>query len=281
MRALVVEEELRLYGLVLPSVLGQGVSAPLRTLSAYRTELTASWRMDCVLWPNVIGGEAWDQTAVKGSAEAEFAEFSSWLYNRAVWLHQTVSNWNEPWARLPSYYDVSTSSSYYSDVEYLRDRGIFIGNGDGTFTPDVPMSRAMVVTVLYRLAGSPAPEGAAPFFDVAENAWYAVPVAWASEQGIVLGYEDGSFRPDRSVSRQEFITLLHRSVGAPEADAAISYYPDAGSVAPWALPAVRWAVALGIYPGNRWELLKPDDPTARHEAATGLARYCRDVLGIS
>lgn len=282
-RAAVVQEEARLYELVDGTLLSANPEARtgrLRALTDYQAELEQSYRMDLLLWPEVIGGEGWTEVSAKRGAAEEIADFAAYLKTRADWLHATVSAWAETEKpNLPRFLDVPVDAAFYQDVEFTVLRKIFMGVSATVFSPYEPMSRAMVVTVLHRMNGSPAAAAPAPFTDVAEDAWYAAAVAWGVEQGIVKGYEDNSFRPGIPVSRQEFVTFLHRSVGGPEGAEALGQI-DAAQVADWALAAMRWAVASGVYLDTPYNALFPAEGSLRHEAATILTRYCRQALGM-
>ena len=104
--------------------------------------------------------------------------------------------------------DVAKGSWYSEGVRYAYENGLMSGTGEGTFSPDLPTSRGMLVTILYRLAGSPA-AGSASFTDVAKGQWYADGVAWASANGVVSGYPDGSFRPNDTITREQMAAILY------------------------------------------------------------------------
>lgn len=99
--------------------------------------------------------------------------------------------------------DVAKGSWYYEGVRYAYENGLMSGTGEGTFSPDLPTSRGMLVTILYRLAGS------ASFTDVVKGQWYADGVAWASANGVVSGYPDGSFRPNDTITREQMAAILY------------------------------------------------------------------------
>ena len=293
-RDTVMEEEARLYELVDGTLLSSDPAAAtgrLRSLAGYQQEIAQTYRMDLLLWPNVISGIDWDQVTAKLGAEAEIAAFADYLRQRADWLHQTVSAWSETDSpALPRFLDVPVDAAYYADVEYTAERGILKGISATQFDPYGYMTRAMVVTVLHRLSGSPAATESAPFQDVAADAWYADAVAWGAEQGIVVGYEGNVFLPGAPISRQEFIAFLYRSVGSPAHTGELNY-ADAEAVADWAGDAVRWAVETGVYldpytvPAAEdeaetapAEYLLSAEPSYRLEAAVILSRYCRLAL---
>ncbi len=149
--------------------------------------------------------------------------------------------------------------------------GLFQGTGDRTFSPDQPMARAMLVTVLYRMAGEPA-AGTAGFSDVPKGAYYEKAVAWAADNGIAEG-SGNRFRPNDPVTRQELAAILYRYSGAADVPAdAVNGFSDAGAVAAWARPAVNWAVSQGLLNGSGGKLL-PTGTATRAQTAAILVRY--------
>ena len=104
--------------------------------------------------------------------------------------------------------DVSGSDWFYNDVRYVYEKGIMDGTGADRFSPNAPLTRAMIVTILYRMAGSPAMSGASDFKDVDSNKWFAKAVAWAAANGIVNGYGSGLFGPNDPVTREQLAAIL-------------------------------------------------------------------------
>ena len=156
------------------------------------------------------------------------------------------------------------------------ERGWFQGTGDGRFDPDAPMNRGMLVTVLYRMAGSPAVETAAEFADVAADRYCAAAVAWAAELGIVEGYDDGTFRPDAPMSRQQMAAVLARYAESKGWDTgkqvSLDSFADADRVGAWARPAMEWAVAEGVFQGGTDGALRPEGTLTRAHSAALLVR---------
>lgn len=150
--------------------------------------------------------------------------------------------------------------------------GLFNGLSNTRFGPDEPMSRAMLVTVLHRMAGKPA-AGNAAFTDVAAGSYYAGAMAWAAANGIVQG-SDGKFRPNDPVTRQELAAILYRYDGLQAASAAnaLKGFSDAASVAAWAREAMAWAVTKGLITGSAGKLL-PTGVSTRAQVAAILVRY--------
>lgn len=161
-------------------------------------------------------------------------------------------------------------------IDFVSSRELFQGTSDTTFSPTLPMDRAMMATVLYRLAEGKA-EGENPFADVAENTWYTDAVIWGNAQKIVEGTGTG-FEPERAITRQELVVMLYRyakTIGQDETTngTEILRYADTGEVADWAKEAMAWAVSEGLVKGKTEELLAPTDTASRAEVATLLQRF--------
>ena len=258
-------------------VLGDGEQAErgsLRALADWEAELADGWRIDQVLWTYVLADPSGTH-AEKLDYRDAMDTLESFLRTRLSWLVSVTSVWDDQSQGLTSYLDVPAEAPFYDDVVYVREHGIFQGVGGMRFAPYGELTRAMAVTVLYRMAGQPESAYHAAFTDVAPDAWYDDAVAWATETGLVVGYEDGSFRPDVPVSHQEFLLLLYRSVGSPKVTNAKAFEAaarDAG-VGEWAVKAMAWALQVGIRAAGT--ALSPYDSTLRHEAASFLAAYDR------
>lgn len=165
--------------------------------------------------------------------------------------------------------DVAADAWYAGAVEYVRDNGLMSGTGSATFSPNAATSRAMLATVLYRAAGSPAAEGTAAFSDVAADAWYADAVAWASENGIVSGYGNGLFGTNDPVSREQIATSLWRYEGSPSAESGQDF-ADESAISGYASTAVDWARANGIISGREGNVFDPKGNATRAEVAAML-----------
>lgn len=143
------------------------------------------------------------------------------------------------------------------------------------------MTRGMLVTVLYRMNGSPSVSGKTPFTDVRTDEWYSAAVLWAYQNGIVTGMSDTTFDPINNVTREQMATILFRytKTAAPDkakASADLSGFADAGSVNDWAVDAMRWAVGQKLIAGITLEqsvYLQPRGNATRAQAATVLTRY--------
>lgn len=154
---------------------------------------------------------------------------------------------------VPNTFTDAQSGWFKPAVDFAQASGIMQGMTPTEFAPNVTTSRAMVAQVLYRLAGSPAVEGAGTFADVAQGAWYYDAMLWASGTGILKGYEDGTYRPMREVSRQEMATILCRmadvEIDADLVDEVLAELADGDSVADWASEGVVFCYLGGIMTG--------------------------------
>ena len=179
------------------------------------------------------------------------------------------------------YSDVSSSAWYYSGVKYVTDHGLFDAVSDSVFGPDRPMTRQMLVTALYRLAGSPAAAATGQFTDVAASASYAPAVAWASSNGIVNGVSSDRFAPDDSITREQIAALFLRYAQYTGADttvtADLSGYTDAATVSAYATDAVRWCVGTGLINGMTPSTIAPKGTATRAQVAVLVERFAEYV----
>ena len=191
--------------------------------------------------------------------------------------------------------DVKETDWYYNAVMFVNANGLMIGVSAAEFAPNSNLTRAMLVTILYRIEGSGLLfQGSADkdgrekseseilnseFVDVVEGAWYSDAVRWAAENGMVTGYGDGRYGPNDDITREQFVTILYRyskfagfdvSVGE---DTNILSYEDAFSVSEYAIPAFQWACGAGVITGKPGGYLDPLGKATRAEAATILMRF--------
>ena len=177
----------------------------------------------------------------------------------------------------------SSAASAFTDIsshwakEYITratDEGLFSGTSATTFSPDNSMTAGMVVTVLYRMAGSPATTLPDSMENVAEGSWYEIACAWGYNNGIIGGYK--TFYPEQAVSRQELATMLYKydcMNKTPSVTGNLSGFTDAGSVADWAKDGLTWAVDADIVSGTSTTTLSPESGATRAQVATMLCRY--------
>ena len=164
------------------------------------------------------------------------------------------------------------SAWYHEAVDYVVSNKLMVGLTDDTFAPDGQMTRAMMVTVLYRMAGSPEVSGPSSFKDVPEGQWYSDAIAWAQDNGVVLGVLADQFAPNDYVTREQIATILWRYENKPTSDAKLDAFKDADQISEYAVDAMTWAVSEGIFNGDNGNL-KPTDYATRAEFACIVMRY--------
>jgi len=173
--------------------------------------------------------------------------------------------------------DVATTAYYYSAVQEMADRGLFNGVNRYTFQPDGTMTRAMLVTVLWRLAGQPEVAGSSVFTDVASDSYYAEAVAWAYEKGITKGVEDTLFAPNSTLTREQLATFLYRYAEKMgyniSASDKLRDFTDVSQASSYAVTALRWAVGAGIIKGISETALSPGGSALRCQMAVMLSRF--------
>ncbi len=178
--------------------------------------------------------------------------------------------------------DSNPKAWYHDGVHYCLDEGLMNGIGDKQFAPDLTTSRAMIVTILYRLEGKPATTTTGKYDDVPAGQWYSEAVSWADANGVVKGFGDGTFRPDDDITREQMATIFQRYAAlknkADGKKADLSGYTDAAEVSLWALEGMQWANGTGLIQGRTATTLAPGATATRAEAATILLRFCTGIL---
>lgn len=169
--------------------------------------------------------------------------------------------------------DVASDKWYANSVDFVTSRELFSGTSNTAFSPSNAMNRAMLTTVLYRLAGEPSTEKTTQFTDVKDNQYYADAVAWASKNSIVTGTSKDKFSPNNSITREQIATILYRYSGSPESKQTLDSFTDASSVSSYATNAVKWAVEKGILSGKGNGKLDPKATATRAEVATMIMRF--------
>ena len=183
---------------------------------------------------------------------------------------------------LGAFGDLTATAWYHDGVHYCLENGLMRGVSGGKFLPDSSTTRAQLVTILWRLEGSPETTGAVRFGDTAGGAWYTEAVRWAVGCGVVKGYDNECFGPDDAVTREQMAAILYRyaqhkgyDVSAGE-DTNILSFDDAFAVSEYAIPAMQWACGSGMVHGIARDgrmLLAPRDTTTRAQTATLLMRF--------
>ena len=178
--------------------------------------------------------------------------------------------------------DVSANAWYASAVQYAVEHGLMAGVGNNRFGPEEPMTRAMLVTVLWRYAGRPE-AGKNPFTDVPAGQWYTEAVTWAAENGVVSGVGNGRFAPNGNITREQMASILFRYAKLTGLDTSkrgeLAGFPDEGQVSSWAREALSWAVGEGIISGTAEggrTILKPQGNATRAQVASILMRFIRN-----
>lgn len=179
-------------------------------------------------------------------------------------MHQTV------------FYDVPSSAWYYDAVQYVVENGLFAGVSEYYFEPNTNFSRAMIVSVLYRMEGKPIVIGGNTFSDVKDNAWYTEAISWASGAGIVSGNGEGKFDPNGNLTREQMASILYRyseMKGWNTSSAAnLDAFADGAKTSSWAVRAMQWANAEGLVNGKDGNHLDPLGQASRAEAAAIVMR---------
>ena len=178
--------------------------------------------------------------------------------------------------------DVDITQWYHEGIDYVLLEGLFKGTSATTFEPNAAMTRAMLVTVLHRLEGTPAATGN-PFSDVASGNWYTDAVAWANAKGIVKGYDSDTFGTNDFVTREQLATILYRYAGYKGYDVSVGEdtnilsYEDAFNISEYAIPAIQWACGAGIMQGDGAKL-DPQGNATRAQVAAMLMRFLENVV---
>ncbi len=196
-------------------------------------------------------------------------------------MHGTKAE--EPWVN--PFRDVTESDWFYDDVRFANQNGLFNGVEKDLFAPEEPMTRGMLVTVLWRLDGETAPKTATTFTDVDVNAYYADAVAWAAESGVVNGIGGGRFDPEGNVTREQIAAILFRYASLKGVDTAaradLTAFPDAEKASAYARDALSWAVAAELVKGTKEGstiYLDPQGSATRAQVAAILSRYAQNIV---
>ena len=170
--------------------------------------------------------------------------------------------------------DVAADAWYADAVTYVRDNGLMgsTSTADAIFSPNAPTSRAMLVTILYRVSGSPAVSSSAGFTDVASGMWYTDAANWAAANGMIIGDGNGHFGVDDPVTREQIATILWRYTGSPSASGGEDF-ADETTISSYASEAVDWVRTNGIMTGRPGNLFDPQGNATRAEVAAILSHY--------
>lgn len=183
-------------------------------------------------------------------------------------------------AKVVGFSDVQAGYYYVEGINYVVGEGYMQGVGNGRFSPNATTTRAMAVTVLYRMAGSPEVTEKAPFTDVSSDQYYADAVAWAHSKGITSGVTETLFAPGHVVTREQMVTFLARYATLInnvkiETKGDLSKFADGDSVMDYAVESMIWAVENGIIQGVRADVLRPQGSSTRGQLATMVMRFAK------
>lgn len=190
----------------------------------------------------------------------------------AKW-EEIVEKWKNPFE------DVEENQWFYEAVEFANKKSLFNGMSATKFGPDVSMTRAMLVTVLYRWAGEPEVSGVTKFADVAKGSYYEKAIIWAEKNGIVTGITETEFKPDMEITREQIVVIMFRFANYRKFDVSVGEdtnilsYEDFNEISEYAIPAMQWAVGANLVKGNTASTLDPRSNTTRAQVATILQRF--------
>ena len=266
------------YRIDIPAAEGGTVTAdPAAAKAGAKVTLTATPDEGYALSSLTVTDRFGDAVKVTENADGTYT-FT--MPNGQVTVKATFVETEEP-APAEPFPDVDENDWFYDEVVYVYENGLMNGVENNQFAPNTATNRAMLATILYRLAGEPAVSGDLPFTDVAAGTWYTDAVLWAAQNGIVNGLGENTFAPMNTLTREQLVTMLYRYAEAKgydvSASADLSGYPDAGQVQDYAQPAMAWAVAENIIQGMEDGTLKPAGNASRAQIATILMRFCEDV----
>lgn len=192
----------------------------------------------------------------------------------AKWIEEAAV---EPEPELPVFTDVKETDWFYESVMTAFKKGLMNGVSETEFAPDTTLTRAMLVTILYRAEGEPATNRSIPFADVDMGAYYANAVSWAKQNGIVSGVTENEFAPDTNITREQIATIIFRYAQYKGMDAVTLeenlHFTDADEISEYAVSAMNWAVGTGLMKGKSTTTINPKDNATRAEIAAILQRF--------
>lgn len=160
--------------------------------------------------------------------------------------------------------DITANMWCYDYVLDVYNKKLILGTSEDTFSPDTPLTRAMVASIIYRMAGSPDVSYSAIFTDVPDGQWYTKGIIWAYNNKVISGYGNGLCGPNDYVTVEQLASILYRYAGSPEVTAEITGYSDVNAISEYAKTGMAWAVSKKM---NNGETLHPASPATRAEAA--------------
>lgn len=185
---------------------------------------------------------------------------------------EETKEWTNPFS------DVKENDWFYATVKYAGENGIMNGVSETEFAPNQTLTRAMLVTILYRVEGSPRLNSDSKFTDVGASEWYSAPVIWAAENGIVNGITETEFAPNNAITREQIAAIMYRYAGVKGYDVtqggmAVREFEDYETISSWAREAMQWAVNTKLISGKTATTVNPLDAATRAESATIIMRF--------
>ena len=173
--------------------------------------------------------------------------------------------------------DADRNAWYHDGVHYCVEHGLMMGTSQTTFAPNTVTTRGMIVTILWRLEGSPIVGASLDYDDVKAEDWYGEAIRWADSVGVVTGYGNGKFGPNDTITREQMAAMLWRYAGSPRVDGSLSSFTDGAQTSSWAQPAMIWAVEQGLITGVGNDRLEPRGQATRAQAATILMQFVQNM----
>ncbi|MDR1638721.1 MAG: S-layer homology domain-containing protein [Clostridiales bacterium] len=239
------------------------VKIPVSLANAFDSDLLSVYHID-------ENGSISEMKGSKYDAARHSISFATGRFSKFF-----VSEWISPFE------DISKSDWFYKSIRFAYSNGLIAGTEPNRFSPETNLTRAMLVTILWRREGIAATESLSGFDDVESGQWYSSAIAWASANGIVGGIGGNKFAPNSDVTREQTVTMLYNYAKYKKLKAAsfadISAYSDAGSVSAWAADAVQWANAAGILAGTTPTTLAPKGVATRAQASALLQRFIENI----
>jgi hypothetical protein len=202
----------------------------------------------------------------------------------STWTEAVMKDYggNITWVPYSDFFvDVPQNAWYYDAVKYVYNKGIMSGTSEFKFSPNATTTRGMIVTILYRMEGEPEISESESFGDVSDSKYYANAVKWAASKGIVAGYENGTFKPENKIKREQLACILYNYASYKGYDLAapadLSVYQDAKNISAYAKNAMGWAVASGMITGTDRNIIAPMGNATRAQVAQIFMNFCENV----
>lgn len=260
-------------------------------IKVYDSTGSEIWYTDLNTWTESVGYQSGTHS-VALTAGTYYIQINGYLYKSTTSGSGSTGNYSfklsldgsapeyNPGSSLP-FNDVESDKWYYNSVEYVYNNNLMDGTSSTDFEPESTLSRAMVATVLYRMAGEPSVSYRNIFNDVSSGYWYSNAVIWAYDNGIVDGYNPTTFGTNDNITREQFATMLYRYAIYKGNDTSystnLSSYKDSSSISSWALDAMYWSVEKELITGVTGTTLVPDGSATRSQCAAILMRFKENI----